>query len=131
MKRYIKSNDNHDEWFDAFDVVKNPNTSAEVLDDYANHWSVQIRAKVADHPNTAPETLLKLISDRSGWVSSRASLNKKLTPELLTAFAESDDPKIRWQVANTSKTPKDTLEKLSQDKYKKIRDTAAKHLRFK
>lgn len=135
-------------------------TSPEVLERLSkfkssdSNWAWDIRQKVAENPNTPPELLTKLSSDREGSVRIAVAKNPNTSPEILNKFsklrgnstydllrrysgsnpntpistlkrlANDYDSSVRLSVASNPNTPSEVLTKLARESMLQIRDAA-------
>jgi hypothetical protein len=99
----------------AFDNLNERGLSADQLVSLAESESVVVREKVAQHPNTPVDALMKLAKS-NGYPDLIAFgiLDKRgLTPEQLSSLAKSYSDDVREKVAQHPNTPVDALMKLA------------------
>jgi len=103
------------DWSYIFKAIENPNFPTEFLEDLVEHTNTAVRALVASHPNTSPEALEQLSTDKGAprWMSwnpqEQVALNPHTPPHVLSTMALSPEIKVRKKVARNLSTPVETL----------------------
>ena len=111
-------------------ALRHPRCSAEALDAAADIADIDLKAAVADHPDTAPRTLSRLSrTDHSAGVLRRVAQHRSCPPEALRALAQRHRlADVRRAVAANPSSPPDTLDQLSKDRQWDIRMIVAQNL---
>lgn len=110
----LYESDEYEEFLQALEVSKYPDTPADVLGKLGTHRSASIRRAVATNPNTPVEVIKTLLFDDDVWVNSSALRNSSLP---LHDFVDSDDLRIRTGVAVHPSATLDILVKLVKDEF--------------
>ena len=99
-----------------------PYASDDTLARLAESDDEEVRARVAVHPHTSPETLSYLLStDRDERVRMWAAANPHTPVDALSAAAKDKSDAVRVMVANNKNTFAGTLTELTQDESKFVR----------
>jgi hypothetical protein len=97
-------------------LLRNNNIPIEILEEYANNQEDgAIRISVAKHPNTPPETLLKLAHDKSYLVLSALIWNKNTPSEAFKIISQNKQAAIKIDLAKNERTPSDVLDMLAKN----------------
>ena len=110
-------------------IAENPNTHPETLDLLAKDEDYDIRREVAQNPNTSPKTLDLLAKDKDLNVRLSVAKNINTSPKTLALLAKDKNRNVRWEVGQNPKTSRETLALLTKDKNEYIRKEANKKLR--
>ncbi len=102
------------------DCLKLEGMPAYVLEKFATHPDVWVRAAVAFNSNTPISVIEELASDQDAVRQSVAN-NSNTPPILLKQLAKDKSWFVRQAVASNPNTPKNTLEELSWDNHWHIR----------
>lgn len=124
MKRVIIANSLDDYMIKS----KNPNTSAEVLKELADHADYFVRWNVAENPNTSSDVLRKLADDADEPVRECVAENSNTPLDVLRKLADDADYDVRCGVARNLNTPADVLRKLADDADNSVRRNVARNL---
>jgi hypothetical protein len=82
------------------------------------------RIRLADNPNTPPETLTHLAEDEDWYVRVWVARNPNTPPKTLTCLADDEDWRVREGVAKNPNTPPEVLAQLTKDKDSDVRTVA-------
>ena len=108
-------------------AAEDPKTSAEVLEELANHSYEEIRKSVAQNPKAPLKLLEKLARDEDPSVRAAVTKNPKITLETLEKLARDENPSVRAAVAENFKTTLETLERLARDEDPSVRAAVAEN----
>ena len=86
-----------------------------LLDELSQSADPRVRARVAENPNTAPHTLLRLSRDKSAEVRNSVASNQKLPAMALRQLAEDSSADVRYAIAEDSRAPHEILRMLTGD----------------
>ncbi len=87
--------------------------------------------KLAKNPNTLPETLKVLATDKDYWVRRWVAQNPNTPVETLKVLATDENSGVRFPVARHPKTPTETLKVLATDKDFYVRYCVAQNPNYK
>lgn len=105
--------------------IRNPRLGKWDAADCADDRATQVRAALANRPDTYPHVLLKLSADASEWVRSSVAGNPASPADLLRRLALDGHGAVRRAVAFNPRTPSDVLEHLAGDSSPYVRGHAA------
>ena len=91
----------------------------------------QEKIKLAKNPNTSPETLKVLATDKDYTVRYYVALNPSTPPETLKVLATDENCFVRRGVPQNPNTPVETLKVLATDEYYTVRWNVAKNPNYK
>lgn len=97
------------------------------VDNLANHERSEIRALVASHPLTSPDSLIKLLEDEDGHVRLSAAGNPHISMELLPQLALSPDRDTRFGLAGNCALPESVIKVLADDSNSGVRQRLARN----
>jgi hypothetical protein len=100
------------DWYVLYRVADNPNTTPETLDSLSKDKDWRVRYRVANNPNTTPETLDYLSKDKDSDVRCGIAKNPNTTPETLDYLSKDEYWNIRCDVALNSNTTPETLKEM-------------------
>lgn len=89
-------------------LAEDPNTDPETLDRLANVEDYDVRLWVARNPNTSPETLDRLADyadDGDFWVRYWVAANLNTQPKTLDRLAKDENWPVGWRVSKNHNTP--------------------------
>ncbi len=89
-----------------------------------HYW---LRQLVAQHPQTPPHLLERLLTDDDWRVRGAAARNPALPAHWLEQLAQDGDREVRQWVAANPRTPSAVLERLAGDEYEEVRRAAAEN----
>jgi hypothetical protein len=101
---------------EKYELAQNPNTLPETLKVLATDKDSSVRWSVAQNPNTPVETLKVLATDKNCEVRYWVAQNPNTLPETLKVLATDESPDVRWEVAVNPNYKTQTLE-LTQIQY--------------
>ena len=91
-------------------LTENPNTSPETLKVLATDKNYGVRYMVAKNPNTTVETLKILATDKDSVVRYGVAINPNTSPETLKVLATDEDSSVRCMVAKNPNYKTKTIE---------------------
>ena len=109
-------------------LSKDPNTSPEILAQFANDkYDPILRGNVAKNPSAPQEILVQLANDKDWWVRASVAKNPNAWPEILAELANDEKYTVREDVAESPYTPQEILVQLANDKHYQVRLAVAKN----
>lgn len=96
-------------------ILRNLNTSKEILDKLSHELSREIKYRVARHPKTSPETLNQLSRNYDNDIRKAVAAHPNTSRRTLTSMTFDPDWEVQWNVAFNKKTPIEILLKLSDN----------------
>ena len=115
------------DWEVRAKVAENPNTPADVLTELAKDSDWHVRSNAAGNPATPADVLTELAKD-SDWHVRRSAAGNPATPaDVLTELAKDSDWHVRISVAGNPNTPADVLTELAKDSDCVVRSNAARN----
>ena len=110
-------------------VAQNPNSLPETLAMLAEDTEEYIRSTVASNVSSSYDTLAKLSTSKSSTDSIRWNVaeNVNTPPAILTELAKDENDYVREKVAKNANTPPEALTELLKDKKDSIRMEVAKN----
>jgi hypothetical protein len=92
----------------AMQPDRDPNIPPETLGLFVPDEHM-VRVRIANHPNTPPETLVFLSTDNESSVRAYVAKNPNTPPETLKILATDEDLAVRYFVAKNPNTPSEVL----------------------
>jgi hypothetical protein len=78
-----------------------------------NELNLLQKIRLLKNPNTSPEILARLAEDRDWFVRYNVAQDPNTTPEILVHLAEDKCEDVRWNVTNNPNTPQYAKEYLN------------------
>lgn len=100
----------------------------EMLQEWANNDSENMRSKVAYSPNTPSQLLQDLAQDNSHFIRGGVASNPNTPVKTLQNLAEDSKDSVQWEVASNPNATDELLEKLAEDDNGAVREQAKKVL---
>ena len=101
-------------------MARNPNTSAQELDELAKHEEDAVRMGVYNNPNATSKVVFSLKNE--GFGCRCECIHAKASTRVLYVLAKDEDKTIRRRVANCSNTPSQVLNMLAKDEDRVVKE---------
>ena len=95
--------------------VKEKNIKTEKLEQYLDCHHIEVKKKLANHPNSSLQILEKLSQDHDVNVRITLAQNRKSTPSILNTITFDGNTDIKREVAKHPNVTSDILERLSSE----------------